>query len=182
LLHEQYDVEDEDLYYEDKFAVLLSGEPKIAGGVTQLGPKPLADKPGGLSGRGLHYTDDGSTADLWHWKAVRSQPFGVLDDSHIGPPSEAKPEEAAGTTRYKAGYRTDPGKASVKNNFAHEGPGGYRGAVRPVRLPTDPRALRARLGEPNLDLQASDTAPWAMGEAESLPYTPERDAAIRAGP
>jgi Ethylbenzene dehydrogenase/Prokaryotic cytochrome b561 len=181
LLHEEYDVEDEDVHYEDKFAVLLTSWATIAGGVTHLGAKPLDDKPAPLSARGLHYTEDGSIADMWQWKAVRSQPLGGLDDDLFGPPAEPKPEEVAGTKRYKGGYVTDPGDISSSNNFAHEGPGGYRGEVRPERLPTDLAALRERLGPIDLDPESSDAVPLAMTEAESTEYSPELDATIPVG-
>ncbi|MGP1397082.1 MAG: ethylbenzene dehydrogenase-related protein [Inquilinaceae bacterium] len=181
LLHEEYDIEDEDLYYEDKFAVLLSLKPVIGGGVTHLGPRPLAGRPGGLSGRGLHYTTDGSIADMWQWKSVRSQPLGGLDDDFFGPPVEPKEAEIAGTARYKGGYVTDPGTIGSANNFKHEGPGGYRGEVIPLRLPADHAALARRLGPLNPGPEADAQVPWAMYEGESADYTPELDAAIPVG-
>jgi hypothetical protein len=182
LLHEGYDLEDEDLYYEDKLAVLLSRSPETGGGgTTHLGPKPLLDLPGGLSGRGLHYTTDGSVADMWQWKAVRSGPAGHADDGAFGPPIPPKPEELAGARRYKGGYVTDPGRATYANNFGHEGPGGYGGPLTPVRLPADPGALRGRLGPVDLNPAVSDEAPWLLIEADSVPYSPGADAAIPEG-
>jgi hypothetical protein len=184
LVHEQYDIEDEDLYYEDKLGVLLSRSPEPGGGGTvHLGPQPLPGKPPAFSGRGLHYTADGSVADMWQWKAVRTGFLGELgwaDDDQFGPPAEAKPKEAAGEERYKAGYVTDPGKASYANNFAHEGPGGYAGLIKPLRLPLNWRALQARLGT-DLDPGHSDPLPWSMSQAESVDYSPELDAAIPVG-
>jgi hypothetical protein len=181
LQHEEYDIEDEDVFYEDKLGVLLGSSPEIGGGSTHLGPKPLSDKPGGLSGRGLHYTTAGSITDMWQWKAVRSQPAGYTDDNSFGPPAEPKPEELAGTLRYKGGYVTDPGKAGYKNNFGHQGPGGFQGPLRPARLPADLDALRSRLAPMDLDPAAPDAAPWAMGDAESVPYSEELDARIPEG-
>jgi hypothetical protein len=185
LLHEQYDVEDEDRFYEDKFAVLLSRSPEPgAGGTAHLGPHPLRDKPPAFSGRGLHYTTDGSIADLWHWKAVRTGASGTLgwaDDDYFGPPAAAKPEELAGRSRYKAGYVTDPGTAGYFNNFDHEGPGGYGQPIRPLRLPLDWRALKVQLGRIDLDPEHSEEAPWLMAEEESAAYTPDLDASIPVG-
>lgn len=181
LLHTEYDIEDEDVFYEDKFAVLLTTWSKIAGGVTHMGPRPLEGHPGGMSGRGLHYTEDGSYADMWHWKSVRSQPLGGLDDDHFGPPAEPTPEQIAGTKRYKAGYMTDEGSISSEKNFASEGPGGYAGEVLPKHLPADLEALEARLGPIDLDSEASDAVPIAMTAEEAVPYTPQRDAEMPVG-
>jgi hypothetical protein len=185
LLHEQYDIEDEDLYYEDKFAVLLSRSPEPGGsGTAHLGPRPLPDKPPAFSGRGLHYTTDGTVADLWHWKAVRTGYLGSLgwaDDGYFGPPADPKPEEVAGRSRYKAGYATDPGEAGYKNNFAHEGPGGYGRSVRPLRLPSDWQAVQGRLGRADVDPNRSDATPWSTVQDETVAYGPELDAAIPVG-
>jgi hypothetical protein len=181
LLHEEYDIEDEDLYYEDKFAVLLSTDPDFGAKASHLGPRPLADKPAPLSGRGLHYTTSGAVADMWQWKAVRSEPLGFLDDDSFGPPAEPKADELAGKVRYKGGYVTDPGAIGSKNNFAHEGPGGYHGEVTPTRLPTDLTAMQARLGAIDLDSQMSDLVALWMTEAETAPFSPELDAAIPVG-
>jgi hypothetical protein len=161
---------------------LLSRSPEIGGGGTvHLGPHPLPDKPPAFSGRGLHYTADGSIADMWHWKAVRSQPAGHTDDNSFGPPAKPKPEELAGTLRYKGGYVTDPGKVSYKNNFGHQGPGGFQKSLKPARLPADFAALQSRLAPMNLDPAASEAAPWLMTEVESVPYSEELDAVIPEG-
>lgn len=182
LMHNQYDVEDEDGFYEDKFAVLLSRSPEVGGGGTvHMGPNPHAGLPDSLGGRGLHYTADGSIADLWHWKSVRSEPSGYMDDNYIGPPAQPKPEEIAGTSRYKAGYATDPGKAPYSNNFDHQGPGGYREPLTPKRLPASLDQLQERIGAVELDPQVSDAAPLYLPESLSVPYSAEADAAIPVG-
>jgi hypothetical protein len=90
LLHEEYDIEDEDVFYEDKFAVLLTTWSDIAGGVSHLGRQPLEGYPGGLSGRGLHFTTDGSVADRWQWKAVRSEPQWRAGRRFLRPPRRAQ--------------------------------------------------------------------------------------------
>jgi hypothetical protein len=182
LMHNQYDIEDEDAYYEDKFAVLFTRSPEIGGGgIVHMGPNPHEGLPESLGGRGLHYTADGSIADLWHWKAVRSEPSGFMDDNHIGAPAKPKEEEIAGTVRYKAGYATDPGKAPYSNNFAHEGPGGYREPLTPKRLPASLEELRERIGPVDLDPNVSDAAPLYLPETLSVPYSAEADAAIPVG-
>ena len=45
LLHSNYYNNDENEYYEDKFAVMLARSPVAGGNTVRLGAKPLADKP-----------------------------------------------------------------------------------------------------------------------------------------
>jgi len=40
----------------------------------------MADRPGSPSGRGLHFTTDGTIVDVWHWMAVRTNPMGQLEE------------------------------------------------------------------------------------------------------
>ncbi|MCA1952161.1 MAG: ethylbenzene dehydrogenase-related protein [Hyphomicrobiales bacterium] len=183
LLHNHADIADESAYYEDKFAVLFARTDAFGGGVTHLGPKPLDTLPGALNGRGLHYTTDGSYADMWQWKASRGGHLGKVDDMHFGPPYPANARQQAGTERYSAGYLQDPGKAFYAYNYKGEPPGGYRGPVTVPRLPKDYRAIVARMGTINLDVNVSDDegAQWWMFEAETLPYSAELDAAIPVG-
>jgi hypothetical protein len=67
---------DETDYYEDKFAVMLSDADRFAAlRSAHLGPRPVEGLPGPSGGRGLHYTDDGTVLDVWHWMAVRRRLF-----------------------------------------------------------------------------------------------------------
>jgi hypothetical protein len=184
LLHRAYDIEDEDDYYEDKFGVMLSTNDRMTGGgSTHLGSKPLAGKPAAYSGRGLHYTDDGSIVDVWHWKATRGGLIGHIDDNYFGPPAAAKPAEIEGKSRYKAGYATDPGKASFSNNFKAEPAGGYRKPLQPIRLPKNLADLRAAMGRVDLapDQGEEEGARWWMTDAESVPYSVAIDQRIPVG-
>lgn len=183
LLHEAYDVEDEDSYYEDKFGVMLSRSDTLGGGATHLGPRPLPDKPPAYSGRGLHYTADGSIVDVWHWKAARGGLLGFVDDNYFGAPAEPKPDEIAGRSRYKAGYKTDPGKAPFANNFKSEPPGGYRGPLTPLRLPKDLAATQRAMARVDLDVDQGEPegARWWMTAEESVPYAPALDQKIPLG-
>jgi hypothetical protein len=184
LLHEQYDIEDEDAYYEDKFAVLFAREGGFAGnGSVHLGQAPLEGRPAAFSGRGLHYTTDGDAVDVWHWKASRGGLLGFVDDNYFGPPAEPKPGEIEGKSRYKAGYDTDPGSAFYAHNFKQRPPGGYEGPIQPLRLPKDLSATTAAMGRIDLDPDhgEDDGARWWMTEAESVPYSPELDAHIPVG-
>jgi hypothetical protein len=105
---------DEQSYYEDKLAVIISNNCDFAAaGTAHLGPKPLADKPANWHGKGYHYTPRQSTAgqssaaqnivDLWQWKAVRTNNMILMDDNYIGEPANVR----AGERRYTAGYQAD---------------------------------------------------------------------------
>lgn len=184
MMHNRADLADESLHYEDKFAVLFSRSNAFGSGdTTFMGPKPLSDKPGALSGRGLHYTTDGTYADLWQWKASRGGYLGKMDDMHFGPPLPASERQAAGKDRYSAGYTNDPGKAFYSNNYKGEPPGGYRGPVSVIRLPKDHAAMTAKLGKVDFSPGSSDEegSQWWMFEAESVPYSGEHDATIPVG-
>ncbi len=183
LLHNRADIADETAYYEDKFSALFARTDVFGGGVTFMGPKPLADKPGALNNRGLHYTTDGSYADLWQWKASRGGHLGFVDDMHIGPPYPANEKQVAGTERYSAGYLQDPGKAFYVYNYVNEPPGGYRGPITLRRLPKDYKATVAKLGKVDLDIEAIDDegSQWWMFEDETAPYSKELDATIPVG-
>lgn len=184
LVHTRYDVEDENAIYEDKFAVLLADEPRTpAGGSFHLGRQPIPDKPPAMSGRGLHFTTDGSIVDVWHWKATRGGLLGYVDDNYFGGPVDPKPSESAGQSRYKAGYRTDPGKAFYDNNFAHQPPKGYAGPLTPKRLPLNFAFQQNAMGRIDLDPEKSETAAarWWMTGEESQPYSVEADALIPVG-
>lgn len=184
LVHARYDIEDENLFYEDKLAVMLAQSAHMpAAGTVHMGAKPLANQPAAYSGRGLHYTTDGSVVDVWHWKAVRGGLLGYMDDNYFGPPIDAKPDEVAGKSRYKAGYATDTGNAFYANNFDHEPAGGYTRPVKPKRLPKDLAKTVAAMGHQDLDPERGepDGARWWMTEDESVAYAPELDARIPIG-
>ena len=188
LLNDRYDIEDETAYYEDKFAVMFARNSALGGGgAIHLGERPLAGKPGGLAGRGLHYTTDGGIVDVWHWKATRGGLLGFMDDNYFGPPDEPTAAEVAGKSRYKAGYKTDPGSANYANNFKAEPPGGYRGPLQPLRLPKSIATQQAVMGglTQRIDLAPEqgepDGARWSMLEDETVPYSAEADAALPIG-
>ncbi len=164
-----YGNNDENDYYEDKFAVMLARSPELAGaGSSHLGPQPLADKPAVPFARGLHYTTDGSIADVWHWKSVRSGNAAMhqIDDNYFGPPLPAEPGK-----RYTGGYTQDPKTG-----------GGFRmnwekyddDTVKPLRLPKDP-ALLARLGHVDLDPNKSDDGEFWLALEDTIPYSAEAD-------
>ena len=95
------DLADEGAYNEDKFAVLLSpaGLPLI-GAAIQLSSLPLRGKPPPSSGRGMHYTLDGSILDVWQWRASHGGPSGHIDNcARRWAASPMRPTRAKATLR-----------------------------------------------------------------------------------
>jgi hypothetical protein len=185
VLQGEYDVGDEHAYHEDKLAVLLTRDDALLAGdrTFHAGRAPIDSKPATFSGRGLHYTTDGSIVDVWQWKASRGGLLGRIDDSHFGPPAEPSTDEVEGRSPYKGGFAADDGIAGYAENFEQRAPGGYRRPVRPKRLPKDWHATWSAMGRVDLDpnVGESDGARWWMTEAESLPYTAELDTQFPVG-
>ena len=190
LLHDGYEAGDEHAYSEDKFAVLLTTSGNIlAGDATfHAGPRPLADEPRTLSGRGLHYTlandaDANVFADVWEWKATSTAPSGYMDDDHFGPPLAATEPQRLGLAPYHGGFAPDPGVANYMDNFLQRSPDAYGQPVTPRWLPRDLASTRAAMGPIDLDPNhgESEQARWFMTPAEAVPYSPELDAGIPVG-
>ena len=59
VLQSEFDANDEDAFYEDKFAVALARKPALASGTVHLG-QDLVRGPHAPITRGLHFTEDGS--------------------------------------------------------------------------------------------------------------------------
>jgi predicted regulator of Ras-like GTPase activity (Roadblock/LC7/MglB family) len=174
VLQSKLDVNDEDDFYEDKFAVLLSRTSTVASGTVHLG-RNLIPGPHRPTNRGLHYTSDGSYADMWHWKSVRTGAMrpGMADDNHFGPP---QPSEKPGV-RYTGGYGQDPktgGEFSENWTKVDADKPLAETLVVPKYLPHDP-ALLARMGPIDLDPEAGDAGIWYLRAEETRPYRPELD-------
>jgi hypothetical protein len=173
LLHTNYYNNDENEFYEDKFAVMLARSPVAGGNTVKLGPKPLAGKPGPTNGLGLHAATDGSLADVWHWKSVRSGSINQFDDNYFGAPMEAKPG------RYTGGYAQDPKTGGgFDQNFEKIGDGAF---VKLKYLPRDLRRQQARMGRFDPAPTVSDEGSFAMSRQDVVPYSPALDAAIPVG-
>lgn len=176
---------DEYDYYEDKLAILFSKSNAFGnGGTTHMGSRPLKGAPSALNSRGLHYTDDGSMADVWQWKASRGGLLGKVDDMHFGPPKPYTQDHMDGKARYSAGYDNDPGSAYYQYNFVGQPLGGYKGTVQLKRLPKDWKATVAKLGNHKLIKGAShnlEGTQWWLTEEETTPYTKELDDTIPIG-
>jgi len=173
LLHSNYYNNDENEFYEDKFAVMLARSPIAGGNTVRLGPKPLPDKPGSTHGLGLHVATDGSLADVWHWKGVRSAALNQFDDNYFGPPMDVKPG------RYTGGYAQDPKSGGgFDQNFDKLPNSEY---VKVKYLPKNLAAQQARMGRFVPDANVSDEGTYAMAMSEVLPYSAKVDAAIPVG-
>ncbi|OSP53593.1 ethylbenzene dehydrogenase-related protein [Pseudoruegeria sp. SK021] len=183
LLQDGFYRNDENVFYEDKFGVMLTDTSSFAAlRAIHLGPKPRDERPGASGGRGLHYTTDGSVLDVWHWMAVRTNPMGQLEDGYFGMP---KQESDNPMDRYYAGIGADPAMrdAAISNwRPLIEGPAARHldGGVFPRFLPNSPDAL-TRLGNADLDPTASDSGVWWLAINEAVPFTPEMDASIPEG-
>lgn len=168
---------EEAVYAEDKFALLLTrpGLPLI-GGAIHLGHRPARGKPDGVTGRGLHFTPDGSIADLIEWRASHGGPQGLIENAHFGGPLPAS-DDAQG---YTGGFAPDPGSVGARDNIVTAADGSV---VHPARLPRDPAQMQRALGR-IVDAPGQSDAEgsrWWMSEEESLPYSPALDASIPEG-
>lgn len=174
---------DEDVYHEDKFSVLLThpGLPLI-GGAIHLAKAPLRNKPAGASGRGLHFTKDGGIADVWLWRASHGGPGGQIENCHFGPPAEMHRADSGETAAYTGGFSRDPGPAEDEPNFLTVRLDGVE-SIRPRRLPADLAATRRAMGRVSNSAQESEAegTRWWMSLSESVPYSPQADAAIPVG-
>jgi hypothetical protein len=192
VLHNGHESGDEHDYNEDKFSVLLTTSDAVLAGdnTFHAGPRPIAERPATMTGRGLHFTTDSRYVDVWQWKATSGGPTGWMDDAHIGPPLDPTPEQARYVTPYRGGFAPDPGTPNYSENFTaspeipFEGNPQANPLVTPRRLPKDLAAIQAAMGgeislEPNLG--ESDGARWFMTESESVPYATELDKLIPKG-
>jgi hypothetical protein len=183
MVQDGYDREDENTFYEDKFAVMLAQGSRFAAlRAAHLGSRPLEQRPGASGNRGLHYTTDGSVIDVWHWMSVRTNPMGQAEDDHFGPPG---PPRDSFTERYAGGYSLDPATVggSMQNWKALlDGAASRRldGGVVPRFLPADPAMLK-QLGRVDLDPAVSDEGQWWLTADQVRPFTPELDALYPVG-
>jgi hypothetical protein len=174
----------EDSYVEDRFAIMLSKTEKPFGpGAFHMGPKPLEDKPPSSSGRGLHYTTDGSSVDVWVWHAASGSDTAQCDYDRIGAPAAPSADQLIGRTAYKGGYLSDPAQTTVTDNFVRTDPIAHPDQVIPIRLPKDLPTTLAAMGRIDLDADhgESDGARWFLTADESIPYSSAADMQIPIG-
>ena len=69
---------------------------------------PVADKPGTLSQRGLHFTSaPGLAMEVWQWKASSGGLLGWIDKNHFDLPVDPTLAQTAGEVPYRGGYVQD---------------------------------------------------------------------------
>ena len=110
VLHDRYDRADERSFFEDKFAALITNLPIVIPGdhTYRGGPTPIADKPGTLSQRGLHFTSaPGLAMEVWQWKASSGGLLGWIDKNHFDLPVDPTLAQTAGEVPYRGGYVQD---------------------------------------------------------------------------
>jgi hypothetical protein len=151
--HDGFFQNDENTYYEDKFAVMIGSGPFDA--VRSVFLK--RDQ-----GRGGHVMPDGEIVDVWHWKSVRNQNFSKLDDSFFGSLLNTYPAQR----RYTWGYSADPLLAGgFVENWRYPKPD----VVEPIRLPRDPATL-VRFNQ-----ESARSLEHALHWFETTPYRREID-------
>jgi len=173
-----YDHAEEETFFEDKFAVLVTRPalPLIGAGI-HLAVRPLVGLPGGWTGRGLHYLANGGLANVWQWHSDHDD---IIDDGAFTAPEPASPEQIAGLERYNGGYTAERGPARYIDNFEKPPADLSKQIVLPRRLPKDASALSMDLGwiSGNPDLSESESAHWWMTLEDSVPYSPAADRKI----
>lgn len=179
----------ENQFHEDKFSVLVS-QPAfpLIGDAIHLSPAPLKDKPASATRRGLHYTPNGSIADVWVWRASHEGAQGHIDNYHFGGPAKPTADQNDGRRRYTGGFAADPfppahfRNVEVKRSDFVDNSGQGDRTV-PKRLPRNlAEALRllGRVSDSPTESE-SEGARWWLSEAESLPYSEARDREIPVG-
>ncbi len=182
LADERSSPEQELTFHEDKFAILLTRSMfPLIGGAIHLGSS-AAGQSGGTTERGLHYTTNGSIADVWQWRASHNGPRGFVEDSHFGPmPNEsADPDDRTPTA--VSGFGVDPGGAPFRANFDRR-PATARTPVVPRRLPLDLAVMRQAMGRLTVDVGVSEekNARWWMTADETEAFSQASDSRIPDG-
>jgi thiosulfate reductase cytochrome b subunit len=174
VLQTQYAQFDENVYYEDKLSMYIT-DVKDGSCATSC---HLGASPKSATGEkhGLHYTEGGETADIWHWKWVRTNHMGDLtgepgwaDDMYFGPRKIVKPGE-----RDSGGYFNDPDNGGGYNyNFVKVDPKKslFDTYVIPKFLPLGTDAVHTN---PAPDTNEVGKTWWIL-KARSVPYTKEAD-------
>lgn len=174
VMQSEFEINDEDVYYEDKFSVVLSEIPALGSGTVHLGQN-LIEGPHRPTNRGLHYTSDGSLADMWHWKGVRTGGMtpALIDDNYFGPPLESSKEGK----RYKGGYSTDPkdeGGYELNYNKLDKDVPLAESRILPKFLPLKKSLIESIQGA-SLEADSNDEGRWYLYEEEVQPYDEAKD-------
>lgn len=200
VLQTAFDTWDENTFYEDKLAIYITGTRNGSCAMTcHVGVGPHAAKG---EKHGVHYTTDGTTGDIWHWKSVRTNNMagdnepGYADDQYFGPATPV-PAGLKSDQRYTGGYEADPktgggyrynfAKLASKNRPAKTDPQpsklsfagaqNYVGGAEFNKHLVQPIKLPSTLNiQPNSNPGTSEEgATWWIREAEGLPYEDNLD-------
>jgi Ethylbenzene dehydrogenase/Prokaryotic cytochrome b561 len=173
------------VYHEDKFAVLLSRPLfPLIGAAIHLSTSPLSDGPASGTGRGMHYTSDGSIADVWVWRASHGGRIGHIDNGHFGAAVKPSKEHLDGRSRYPGGFALDPGPIPYRANIAQRAARANDAPeIYPERLPRDLDSTMRALGRITSTAEQSESegARWWMTDVESIPYAKSIDDRIPVG-
>jgi len=100
----------ENTYYEDKFAILwdINADNFAKKGCNAACHRAKDGKIDGKPSKSpaRKYTKEGQTIDMWHWKGVRTNPNGQLDDQYIDSNTDAKKNKGWGR---KGDHKTSGG-------------------------------------------------------------------------
>lgn len=113
-LEKGFSESNETTFYEDKLAVMLAHSPFTALKSIHLGARPIGNAQQPLHKRGYHFLKEG-IADVWQWKAWRTDSLFQADDNYFGQPIT----NYACDIRYTAGYQHDPYKGGGYTNNWH---------------------------------------------------------------
>ncbi|MEZ5773283.1 MAG: ethylbenzene dehydrogenase-related protein [Hyphomicrobiaceae bacterium] len=174
---------DEQTYNEDKLAVLLTRPGRaLIGAAIHLAARPLADRPPGATGRGLHYTE-GGIADIWLWRAAHAGVVGHIDNCHFGAPVGGSEMPDAPPSSYPGGFEVDPGPPAYQWNAVTTTSADGAPLLLPRRLPRDPADAAAHFG--HLAAAPGESEPEDarafLTERETEPYSPALDARFPDG-
>ncbi len=167
VLNNGFEQDDEIEFYEDKFAVMLSKDLLTAALESiHLGSRVLKGAPAPRHGRGYHFFERAQSIDIWHWKAVRTDPLFQADDSHFGRLYPVRECDA----RYTAGYQADSKKGGgYSHNWIADSAYSPQTiqAVTPKRLPRSSRFVRvgqrSENSSPSAPMRYSDSTPYSEG-------------------
>jgi hypothetical protein len=182
---ESPEIGNELVYHEDKFAILLSRPLfPLIGAAIHLSTSPLPDGPSSGTGRGMHYTSDGSIADVWVWRASHGGRIGHIDNGHFGAAIKPSKEHLDGRIRYPGGFSIDPGPIPYRANITQRLPRTDDASeINPERLPRELANTTRALGRITNTAEQSDSenARWWMTDVESVPYAKAIDDRIPVG-
>ena len=117
---------DESVYYEDKFSLVFPTVPDWRFERVGCALYCHAD-----SGRPYGYKGADQTVDVWHWKAVRTDPVGQVDDKYwLGFDLEQKNVARHGDPKKGGGYKANAVPGENRPAFLADGPSAVRhGAI-----------------------------------------------------